>query len=184
VPRIPLVDPDPPDPIVAALFAAVRAKGGGPLNLHRTIANAPELLGPFLDLAFALRAAPVAPRIDRELVILRTLQLAGGDYGFAHHRTMALAFGLADAQIHDLARWHGSSHFSDRQRTLLAYADAMMSPDGVDDATYDAVAALLPARQVVELTLSAAFYAMVAHTTRALRIPLDAEGVVGQYGQR
>jgi len=60
----------------------------------------------------------------------------------------------------------------------------MMSHEGVDDETYDAVAALLPARQVVEITMSAAFYAMVAHTTRALRIPHDAEGVAGQYGQR
>lgn len=182
--RVPLIDPDTQDPVVAALFAAIRAKGDGPLNLHRTIANAPELLGPFLDLAFALRAAPVSPRIDRELVILRTLQLAGGDYGFAHHRAMGLSFGLTEAQIGDLDRWRNSPHFSDRQRALLSYADAMTSPDGVDDATYQAVATILPPREMVEITLSAAFYAMVAHFTRALRVPLDSDDGAERYGQQ
>lgn len=184
MPRVPLIDPDTQDPVIAALFAAVRAKGGGPLNLHRTIANAPELLGPFLDLALTLRAAPVSPRIDRELVILRTLQITGGDYGFAHHRAMGLSCGLTEAQIGDLDRWRSSPNFSDRQRALLSYAEAMTSPDGVDDGTYQALSTILPPREMVEITLSAAFYAMVAQLTRALRVPLDADGVAGRYGQQ
>ena len=184
MPRVPLIDPDTQDPVIAAIFAAIRAKGGGPLNLHRTIANAPELLGPFLDLAVALRAAPVSPRMDRELVILRTLQITGGDYGFAHHRVMGLSCGLTEAQIGDLDRWRDSSSFSERQRALLSYADAMTSPDGVDDATYQALSTILPPREMVEITLSAAFYAMVAQLTRALRVPADADGVVGRYGQQ
>ena len=181
--RVPLVDPNTQDPVIAALFSAIRAKGGGPLNLHRTMANAPELLGPFLDLAVALRASPVSPRIDRELVILRTLQITGGDYGFAHHRAMGLSCGLTEAQIGDLDRWQESPNYSDRQRALLAYADAMTSPDGVDDSTYQALSAILPPREMVEITLSGAFYAMVAQLTRALRVPPDADGVAGRYGQ-
>lgn len=172
--RIPLVDPDGADPDVAALFDAIRAHGGEPLHLHRTLAHAPALLRPFLDLAFALRLHAKTPRRDRELVILRTLQHTRGEYGFVHHRRMGLAAGLTEGQIDDLARWHDSGRFTARERALLAYTDGMFAPGGVDARTFEATASHLPSPgDLVEITLTSAFYAAVAQFTQTLRIPLD-----------
>ena len=172
--RIPLVDPESPDPEVAAVFDAIRAHGGEPLHLHRTLAQAPALLRPFLDLAFALRLNAKTPRRDRELVILRTLQHTRGEYGFVHHRRMGLAAGLTEDQIDDLARWRDSGRFTARERALLAYTDGMFAPGGVDAPTFEAAAGHLPAPgDLVEITLTSAFYSAVAQLTNTLCIPVD-----------
>jgi alkylhydroperoxidase family enzyme len=86
----PLVDRDTNDPIVKPMFDAMKAKGAGPLNIHRTIANAPEVYKGFAAFASALRQSGESPRAERELVILRTTQLKGGDYEFAQHRRIGL----------------------------------------------------------------------------------------------
>lgn len=181
-PRVPLVDPETRDPGVADLFDAIRAHGGGPLNLHRALANAPALLGPYLDLAFALRTKTTTPRKDRELIILRTLQLVGGEYGFAHHRRMGRAFGLTDDQIEHLAAWHGSEHFTDRERALLQFTDETCAMRGVERATVEAVARFLPPSELVEVTLTAGFYTAVAQLTTALQVPLDENAEQSTYG--
>jgi hypothetical protein len=51
----------------------------------------------------------------------------------------------------------------------------MLSSDGVDDAVYEKVVRLLGPREVVEVTLSASFYAAVAQFTRTLRLAHDPE---------
>ncbi len=181
--RVEPVDEQTLDSAVTAVFDAVRARGGRPLNLHRTIAQAPELLGPFLNLAFALRSAPASSRADRELVILRTLHLRGGEYGYRHHVVMGAAAGLSAEQLADIPEWRTSTRFSPRSRALLAYADAMVSSDGVDDATFDGVAAFLNPAEIVEVTLNASFYAAVAQLTTALRIEADPDDPTSRYGR-
>lgn len=182
-PRIPPVDLDTDDPTLKPLFDAIRARGGGPLNIHLAIGRAPDLLSAFLTFAFALRSSSVSPRVDRELIILRTSQLAGGDYEFAHHRGMAIAFGLTAAQVDRLSDWRASDLFDDRQRAILAYADAMFNPDGVDDCVFDTLARFFPPREIVELTLTASFYSGLSQFTRALNIDIDPDVDESRYGR-
>ena len=72
-------------------------------------------------------------------IILRATQLARGDYQFGQHGRLAISCGITVEQIDSLPQWRDSKLFSDRHRAVLAFADAMASADGVDDATFDAM---------------------------------------------
>ena len=122
VARVPLVASDTKDPIVGPIFDAIKARGGEPLNMHRAVANSPKIFKSYVDMALALRAGATTPRADRELIILRTAQLGGGEYEFAQHRPMAMSCGVSAAQLDGLAQWRTSTLFSEKQRAILAYA--------------------------------------------------------------
>lgn len=181
-PRVPLVQDDTPDPDAQALFKELRARGTAPLNLHRVYGNAPKLARTSLAVAQALRYDAVVSRFDKELIILRATQLARGDYPFGQHVRLAISCGITAEQIESLPRWRDSKLFSDRQRAVLAFADAMVSPDGVDDATFDAMKAFFTNQEIVELTMNAAFYSASSQISRTLRITAEGNPKGGSYG--
>ena len=180
--RVPLVAPDTKDPIVGPIFDAIRSRGGQPLNMHRAVANSPRIFKSYVDMALALRAGATTPRVDRELIILRTAQLAGGDYEFAQHRPMAVSCGMTASQVDALPKWRDSASFSDKQRAILAYADGMASPSGVDDAVYAGLKKHFTDPEIVELTVTAAFYGMVSQITRSLDVKLEPNAGQTAYG--
>jgi alkylhydroperoxidase family enzyme len=181
-PRIPRVQDDSTDPDVQALFKELRARGTEPLNLHRVYGNAPKLARTTLALAQALRDGSPESRADRELIILRATQLARGDYQFGQHRRLAISCGITAEQIDSLPRWRESTLFNDRQRAVLAYADAMASADGIDDQTFDAMKAFFTTKEIVELTMNAAYYGASSQISRALRITAEGNPKGGGYG--
>ena len=59
----------------------------------------------------------------------------------------------------------------------------MATRTGPDDAEYRALAAIFTPREIVELTLTAGFYAASARTTKALGVvPDPAAAQVSRYG--
>jgi alkylhydroperoxidase family enzyme len=181
-PRVPLVQDDTKDPDAQALFKELRARGTSPLNLHRVYSNAPKLARATLAVAQALRYDAIVSRADKELIILRATQLARGDYQFGQHRRLAISCGITEEQIESLPKWRASKLFSDRQRAVLAFADAMASPDGVDDATFDAMKAYYSNQEIVELTMNAAYYVFSSQVGRTLRITGEGNPKGGSYG--
>lgn len=180
--RVPLVSADTKDPIVGPIFDGIRSRGGQPLNMHRTVANSPKIFKAYVDMAITLRTAATTPRVDRELIILRTAQLAGGDYEFAQHRPMGLSCGLTAAQIDGLADWRKRSDLSERQRAILAYADGMASDKGVDDRTFADLKKHFTDPEIVELTVTSAFYGAVSQITRSLAVKLEPNAGQTAYG--
>lgn len=166
----PLVDKDTNDPIVKPMFDAMKAKNAGPLNIHRTIANAPEVYKGFAAFASALRQNAESPRAERELAILRTTQLKGGDYEFAQHRRIGLSCGLTAAQIDGLPDWKSKTVYNDRQRLILQYVDSMLANGTVDDPTMLKVRQVFSPKEIVELTMTSAFYTAVVQFSRAVRV--------------
>ncbi len=156
----------------ASYFEMLRRAGREPIALHRVVAMAPEVGTAFTALALALRTKAVVARDARELIILRTAQLEGGEYEFAAHREMALASGISEAQIAGLAGWReaGPDLFSPRHRAVLAYANALASRTLVADGCYHALTAHFSPAEIVELTMTAGFYAAVARFTNGLNI--------------
>ena len=180
--RVPLVASDTQDPIVGPIFGGIKSRGGEPLNMHRAVANAPKIFKAYVDMAITLRTAAITPRADRELIILRTAQLGGGEYEFAQHRPMAMSCGITVAQLDALKAWKTSTLFSDKQRALLAYTDGMVSPQGVDNATYAALERFYNPQEIVELTVTSAFYGAVSQITRSLAVQLEANAGQTAYG--
>ena len=180
--RVPLVHPDSDHPVVAEIFANVRARRREPLNMHRAMANAPEAFQARINYAMALRSKTTIARAHGELAILRVAHIARGDYVRAEHVPMALASGLSAAQIEAVAAWRQSAAFDDVQRAVLAYADAMMGPDSVDDATFATLARHFSPREIVELTMTVSFYNSTVMNTRALRVPMEENSEHGTGG--
>jgi alkylhydroperoxidase family enzyme len=181
-PRVPLVQDDSPDPDVQAGFKETRARGTAPLNLHRIYANAPKIARAMSATAQALRNGAVVPRADRELIILRATQLAHGHYQHEEHRPIAMSCGISEAQIDGLAHWRDGKLFDDRQRAVLAYADGMVSPEGVTDATFDEMKRFFSAQEIVELTMNAAYYSGSSQISRALGVTADGNPPKSGYG--
>jgi alkylhydroperoxidase family enzyme len=166
----PMIDADSNDPIVKPIFDAMKAKGAGPLNIHRTIANAPEVYKGFATFASALRQNTESPRAERELAILRTTQLKGGNYEFAQHRRIGLSCGLTEQQVDGLPDWKSQTVYSDRQRLILQYVDSMLANGTVDNPTMLRVRQVFSPKEIVELTMTSAFYTAVVQFSRAVRV--------------
>jgi alkylhydroperoxidase family enzyme len=175
-PRVPLVQDDTSDPDAAEILAQVRKRGIAPHDIHRVYANAPKLQRRTFAMAEAIRYDATVPRADRELIILRAAQHMHGEYQFKQHRRMAISCGMTVAQVEALPRWRESGDlFGERQRAVLAYADGMVSPEGVSDAVFDTMKKFFSAKEIVELTMTAAFYSGSAQITRALGLQPEKE---------
>lgn len=183
VPRIPPVDRNSEDSTLASLFEAIQSRGGGPFNIHLTIGHSPEILAAFLNFARVLRAEATCPRVDRELIILRSAQLANCQYVFNHHRGMGLAFGLTAEQVDQLAHWKEGRLFNTRQRAILAYSEAMFGSEKIDNATFGKLSSFYKSREIMELTLTAAFYAGLGQFACALEIQVELDASDSHYEQ-
>jgi alkylhydroperoxidase family enzyme len=182
-PRVPLVADDTKDPDAQAIFKDLRARGTEPLNLHRIYANAPKISRRLSATAQALRNEAVVPRPDRELIILRATQLLHGEYPHEEHKPLAVSCGITQGQIDALPQWRDSTLFSDRQRAILAYADAMVSEDGVDDETFAAMRRYFSTQEIVELTFNAAYYGATSLVSRALGVTAIGNPKKTSYGK-
>jgi alkylhydroperoxidase family enzyme len=78
--------------------------------------------------------------------------------------------GLSQAECDALADWQKSPFFSERERAVLAYADAMTRDVTVPDAVFDALRPHLSERQIVELTVLIGIYNMHTRVFTALAI--------------
>jgi alkylhydroperoxidase family enzyme len=77
---------------------------------------------------------------------------------------------MSQPQLDALQDWARSDLFSERERAVLAYADAMTLHVQVPDAIFAAVSAQFEPQQLVELTATVAAYNMVSRFLEALQI--------------
>jgi alkylhydroperoxidase family enzyme len=176
----PLVDADTTHPRLKPIFDKMKAKGAGPLHIHRTIAHAPQVYEGFAALATALRQPGATDRSDRELAILRTTWLRQAEYEYIEHKRIALGCGLSQQQVDGVENWQGESCFSPRQRLILRFTDAMMDNGNVDDATRRIVREQLSPPEIIEIAMVAAFYTAVSQFSHTVKVRPEAEA--SNYG--
>jgi alkylhydroperoxidase family enzyme len=122
---------------------------GEPVNLYRALGNHPPLTAAWTEFANAIRHDSRTPRKLREIMILRTAQIA-----------------------RSLETWRESRHFDDRERAALALTEGVMACE-VSDEIYERAAEHFDHAEYVELCLTAAFYAMVSRMLDAMRVEFD-----------
>jgi hypothetical protein len=76
--------------------------------------------GSVVDFAYTLPGSCTTPRTLRELMSLRTAQLAQSRYEWQQHRIMACDAGVPEEQVAALENWQHSSLFDARERAALA----------------------------------------------------------------
>lgn len=164
----------PPAEFGPALKDRLEELWGKPPNLYRALANHPELLGAWAEFSKVLRHDTRTPRALRELVILRGAQVTRSEYEWASHLPMARKAGVREEQIQALAGWRGSSLYSPREKAALELCEAVTAGD-VSDEVYARVAQEFNHAEYVEISMVAAFYAMVARMLNAMRVQIDPE---------
>ncbi len=155
------------------VFTKMEERGSVILNLHRAVANTPNAVRNFIRLGNSLLVHGALPPVLRELGILRVGQLTGAAYEWAHHVPIARRVGVSEEQIEALKSWQESPHFDERERAVLGYAESVTLTVTVPDEVFQDVRGHLSESEVVELTLVAGYWGMVARLLVALEVDLE-----------
>jgi len=163
------------DPHLAETFARVKkVLLPRPMpTLYRTLGHAPEMLEAWLAMAWPLRSQPIVSRPTRELMIMRASQQTGAAYEWAHHWPMALEHGVREEQLLALSGWRSSGEFTDSERAVLEFTEQIIDGGHIADDSWARVADNFSEQEIVELTLTAAFYANCARVIHALQVEVE-----------
>jgi len=152
----------------------VKSRGTEPGHIHRTVANAPNLLRRFVGLADELRnGTQLDPKL-RELALMTVGRLTGADYEFVHHWNMSLRVGVRREQLEALAEFATSPHFNEHERAVMRYAAEATQNVAVSEATFEALRGFLDDRRIIELVMNVAFYNAVARIIVPCGVELEA----------
>jgi alkylhydroperoxidase family enzyme len=174
--RVPLLDPDDL-PEYAAFIDRIRSgRGGKVINVYRTLLHSPELAESWFEHINRVRWGTAIDGRLREIVIIRLGHLVESAYVLRQHvPRLAAAEGMTEAECDALADWETTDLFSDPERAVLAYVDAMTRDIRVPDAVFEPLRQFFSDRQVVELTLMVGAYISHSRVLDALEVDLETD---------
>ena len=144
------------------------------ITLHRCLVNSPGAARAFGGLGQYIRfQAKIDPRL-RELAILQVGWLAKSSYEWSHHVKIGYDFGVTDADIAALiADTAGQPNNLDTLTKLVLKGAREIYAGGMTAETFSALQAYLNNEQMVDLTVTAAFYCAVVRTLATLAIDVE-----------
>jgi AhpD family alkylhydroperoxidase len=168
VPSVPLLPLAPEN--VAALDRFAAPESSHDSNLYRALANDADLLTGWIELAWRLRDEQRhTPTRLRELMIVRAVQLGDCGYELAGHSRRALAAGITETELADLAQWREGDWLSAQERVALAVVEEVVA-GRLSDPTLDLARETFSPAAFVEVVLTAGFYSMTPRVIDALRL--------------
>jgi 4-carboxymuconolactone decarboxylase len=169
--RVPLIE-ETEHPELADSIAKIKgARGGRLINIYRLMLHSPTLANAWFELNQAVRYGTQIDGQSRELAVIRVALLNDVEYvQRAHGPAYALKEGLTPEQVAAVANWQSSKLFSDQQRALLAYTDAVTREINVPDAVFADVRKHFSERQTVEMTMLIGAYNMLTRFLQALQV--------------
>ena len=169
--RVPLIE-ETERPELAESIARIKgARGGRLINIYRLMLHSPMLANAWFDLNQAVRYGTEIDGQSREIAVIRVAVLNNVDYvQRAHGPAYALKEGLTPDQVTAIADWQPSSLFSEQQRALLAYTDAMTREIDVPDSVFAELRKHFSERQAVELSMLIGAYNMLTRFLKALKV--------------
>jgi alkylhydroperoxidase family enzyme len=173
VPVIPLIE-QPEDEDLRHLYERLSQNPMGNLNIFKTMAHSPRLMRDWLRMATPLlgNGLFMEPRL-REIAILRVAQNARSEYEFGQHIPIARGAGLTDEEIAALKDYEDATCFSDLERALIRYVDAVSHFEaGAGDHARE-LRRWLSDRELLELSFVIGHWTMVACVLVPLEVELD-----------
>jgi 4-carboxymuconolactone decarboxylase len=167
-PRIP---PLPPEAFSAE--QAEVARGRESLNLARVFVQNPGVYRTFIPLAEQLFLRSSLPPREREILILRAMQLCDEGYDLPHHIVIARDIGMSDAEIEG-ARIGGAG-LSEFEQTVANAAEELVQEHCISDATWQALAQRYSVPQLMEVVFLVGIYVMMAMGTKSFGIQLEGD---------
>jgi uncharacterized peroxidase-related enzyme len=158
---------------VRTIFALQRRKYGAELQSARLWGRLPRsfLMLTLLYRSIDRKRSPLDPAL-RSLVQVRVSQVNSCGFCVDLNGAAALERGLDPAKLAALAGWEQSAAFDEREKAVLAYAEAATDPARrVDDACFARLRAFFDEQAVLELTALIAFQNMSSKFNAALALP-------------
>jgi 4-carboxymuconolactone decarboxylase len=138
------------------------------LNLVRTMVNHPSVYEKFICFAEELVFNSHLAVRDREILILKTLALCGGDYEAPIHDAVAKKLGFTEAEV-AAARGDGAA-LPAGERALVRAAEELIHNHFVSDTTWAVLAERYSTLQLMELVFIVGNYAMLVMATNSFGV--------------
>lgn len=170
---IPRVE-NPEDEDLRRIYGRLAQGPMGNLNIFKTMAHSPRLMHDWLRMASPLLANGLllSPRL-REIAVLRVAQNSRSEYEFGQHIPIARGVGLEDEDFAALKDFESSDRFSDLERALIRYVDAVSSFTAEAPELARALRQWLSDRELLELSFVIGHWTMVACVLVPLEVELD-----------
>jgi len=146
-----------------------------PISLFKALVNSPKAARAFSGLGGYIRyGSKLDPRL-RELAILQVGWLARSPYEWSHHVKIGHDFGVSDADIQALIDDTAGKPVSlDALTSQVLKGAREITRDGaMSAAVFASLQATLGNEQVVDLTLTIAFYCAVVRVLATLQIDVE-----------
>lgn len=147
----------------------------GDRNIIRLQANDPPLLESLFT-STEVMTRHFTSR-EEELIALATARASNAEYEWHQHVDLARDAGISTSEIRAIGG-DDFEQFSDDERTLLRYTEAVASAEVTDD-THADVAAVYDSAQLVALEMFVGFYIGHSHVVRAEGLSFEQGEFVG-----
>jgi 4-carboxymuconolactone decarboxylase len=159
---------------VASLEGSEPSANPKTLNILRTLAHHPQLLGPFLGFATALAQEGALSRRDSELLALRASWNCQSEFEWGHHFVYARAAGLSEVEINRISIGPDAEGWSQDDRALLRAADQLHARQQIQDEVWGRLAARFSEKQLVEIPFVVGQYTMLSMVANSTGVELEA----------
>ena len=112
-----------------------------------------ELLTPMFSLSKALKNSQLEQRL-LVMVEYRVSQLNGCAFCLDMHYKDAIHLGETEQRLYSLPAWRDCPWYSDAERAVLAYTDALTTDADAGDAVFADLSAFFNTKQIVGLTFA------------------------------
>lgn len=141
---------------------------------YRLLVHAPRLIPHWYEWVEGLRWDVEAPRHYREMALLRTVQLVGGEPAWSYHAPGAGEFGITPEQIRELKHWRESDLFDEKERAVLRCCDEVHEV-ALSDEGFAELQRYFTDGECVEIVVTTAFYQCVPRVMQGLGVEVEPE---------
>lgn len=148
-----------------------------PIALYRAMANSPNAARAMTGLANYIRHGSKLDARLRELAILQVGYLARSPYEYSHHVKIGREAGVTDDDIRAIGEETDGrpTKLDALAKNVLRAAREMTDGLAMSDQTFAALEQALGREQVIDLTLTIAFYNAVVRLLGSLQIDVEPE---------
>jgi 4-carboxymuconolactone decarboxylase len=160
---------DSTDPEVQAAYAKSYELFGHVSDLFARLANAPTLLGGWIDMLRPIRRSmSVDPHLS-ELLTLRVAQLQGAQLMVASHTRLASMAGVPEEKVAAVTDWRTSSVLGPVEQAVLELAEQVTERSAADDELVVRLQESIGVRATLELVIVASYYCCTTRVANVVR---------------
>ena len=157
-------------------FAFLDERRGPVANAHvfALLANCPDILRAFIDMADVVRDGCGLDPTLRELAIVMTCLTLGNRYEHTRHWNMARRLGVPREKLEAVWDFEASDVFSRPEKAVMRLArDATRAPEQVAQPVWDEAHSVLGDQRCLALLFSIGWYNMTARITGAAALQME-----------